>query len=205
MRGPLAHNVIVIDDAHKYGHRLVEKASSTILGYGNSLEGAYVKSLVNYVSIGKHQRDVWYLKPRSFLLIDSVEGAGQGGNHTYRLLFHIEPSKEVLHQGSAFVVKSSKRTDVWMIICPLKQRTRNTGVIKGQTEPYVQGWTCFDGMTLDAAPVIYFDAAGKTAQFITLFFFGAGDIPSEVHLKKKIEQHMTEMARFQTSFTAPAN
>lgn len=205
MRGLRAHNVVVIDDAHKYSHRLVDKGRSTIVDYADSLEGAYVKSVMDYVSIGKHQRDVWYLKPGTFLLIDSVEGARKGDNHRYRLLFHIEPSKVVLRKTSGFIVKSTRRNDVWMMIYPIGEGKKYNGVIKGQTAPYVQGWTSFDGMTLTAAPVIYFDASGKAAQFVTLVFFGTGDIPSEVHLKERIDQQMSDMARFQTSFTAAAN
>ena len=176
MRSALAHNIVLFGDGLAQGRPdVLDRVQSGIDACGTTGEEAYVRASCHYPKIGRHQREIFFLDRSSVLIRDTVEGLAPE-TQSYQLLFHLEPSKLVAFDGEACVVDSSSRKDVQLTIVPHSFPSFETRVIRGQTDPVIQGFTGFDAATLTPAPVLALCTRGRSFVFETaLFFRNPGD------------------------------
>jgi hypothetical protein len=176
----------------RLGLELLEKADGRIEAWKAIPQGAFLKANVTYDGLGSHTREVFYLKPRCFLINDYAY-CGEGALPTnYRLLFHIDPSKKVTRTGESYLIQSSRGT-AWMALIPVIEGYES-GIIKGQKSPRVQGWVSYDGSHLEEAPVVFFEAnGGSSARFSTLIYLGEGETPDQEASSKKLKETLQKL------------
>ena len=185
MRGLLAHNLVVIDGAWEEGLKLFDDVESCIERSARLADGAYVKATCRYGGYGVHVREIAYVHPDVVAIRDRAiaDTRLRLFSHRFRLLFHVEPSKRVTNDGSSYVIESTRDAERWLAVVSCEPGGLSHGVVKGQMQPFVQGWVSTDGLQAVPAPVIRYDKRGKEASFETLLFFGEGPVPSSRALR----------------------
>lgn len=110
--------------------------------------------------------------------------AATGRTHSYRQLWHLDPSMKVLRQKRGVAVaqpKNGMNARLWMIPVDLdgdRIRTSSTSVIEGRTSPR-QGWISERLLDRQEAPVVQMSSKGKAAEMLTVM------VPSSKQAKVK--------------------
>ncbi len=102
-------------------------ASKYTLGYGRD-ENVPVE----------HHRDVVFLKPRLWLVVDRLK-ANDEKCHTYESLFHLNADAAVADAETGVVVTSNP-TGANVALVPIELGDWHLDIVTGQEEPTVQGW-----------------------------------------------------------------
>ncbi len=102
-------------------------AASYTLGYGRD-ENVPVE----------HHRDVLFIKPRLWLVIDRLHPKDER-SHTYESLFHLN-ADEAEADPETGVVVTSNSTGANVALLPIDMGDWQIDIVKGQEEPTVQGW-----------------------------------------------------------------
>jgi hypothetical protein len=85
-----------------------------------------------------HRRSVLFIKPRLWLVIDRLHPEDEAV-HEYRSLFHLNAADASVDQSSGTVV-STDPAGPNVALIPVCHDGWQVEIIKGQTEPVVQGW-----------------------------------------------------------------
>lgn len=98
-----------------------------------------------------HYRAVLFLKPECWLVWDLFTPTDDG-DHRYDTVFHLNNQDATLDEESLAVVGADPDL-ANLAIVPLRREGLAVDVIKGQTEPEVQGWVANSTRDEDVAPV----------------------------------------------------
>ena len=108
--------------------------------------------------------------PEGFLAVIDVVVSEK--YHEYIQWFHLAPELNLVKNKSKGFVVMDEEGNFHSSIHPINND--NIGeveaqVMKGQTSPYLQGWTCKDGKQLVPNHALGFKKTGKNAYFVTFF------------------------------------
>ncbi len=84
-----------------------------------------------------HTRQVLFVKPDYWIVVDAMQ-PGDDGEHTYEALFHLD-AEEAAVDAATQAVTVEHEGGAFRII-PFGPQAAEVEIIKGQTEPVVQGW-----------------------------------------------------------------
>jgi len=101
-----------------------------------------------------HRRHVVFIKPEYWVIADEILGEG---THEWEALFHLAPNLEVGLDRS-LVASTQEATGANLVIAPSPMRGLQGRIIKGQEEPFVQGWYVPGPDTRVPAPVVSYRA-----------------------------------------------
>ena len=102
-----------------------------------------------------HTRRVLFIKPDWWLICDTVE-PDDNEEHLYESTFHLDADDASVDPDTLAV--STRRSGAQLIVIPLRQAGLAARIVKGQTEPVLQGWLPRQhGRTgADPRPCIYY-------------------------------------------------
>lgn len=180
-RGTRAHNTIVVDEQDQSAlmdvRRVHRPANATLLEWVSTAEFDFVDGKHDgYERLSEpvtHRRQIFFLKPFYWIVIDWLTGAG---NHTFDLLFHLTPDATVQLNPRTKMLTSIHADGSALDIVPLDASALNAQIITGQVEP-IQGWVSPNAGIKCPAPVLrYRRQTNAPAVFCTgLFPRRAGD------------------------------
>ena len=86
----------------------------------------------------EHHRDVLFIKPRLWLVVDRLHAKDEN-SHTYESLFHLN-ADEAQGDSETGAVVTSNPTGANVALLPIAMDDWQLDIVKGQEEPTVQGW-----------------------------------------------------------------
>jgi hypothetical protein len=87
-----------------------------------------------------HTRRILFVKPSYFVVIDTIAPpAGDTGAHSYDSIFHLD-AEEAAIDSATCAVKTGDPKRASLAILPLNTDGLSVRIVKGQTEPTMQGW-----------------------------------------------------------------
>jgi hypothetical protein len=187
LRGASAHNIVLFDGGESQRSReSLDRAIAGITRCDRRDEGVYVVASCHYKGIGRHRREILFFDRSRFFIRDTVDVPGSESEHDYEMLIQLAPDKRVSWLDSAYLVSSSTRGDVQLVIAPRRPEPFELATFEGQTSPTIRGWASLDGETLESAPVVSLRARGRCCVFETLICYrrvqeaGATELSDEV-------------------------
>lgn len=155
-----AHNVVMVDgmEQHRRGKRetYVTKEPLSNRWISNEIfdfaEGRYDEGFgsANDKTV-THYRAVLFLKPECWLVWDLFTPTDEG-EHRYDSVFHLN-NKEASLDEQSLTVSGADAEQANLAIVPLRREGLQVQIIKGQTEPEVQGWVANSTRDEDVSPV----------------------------------------------------
>ncbi len=177
-RGTSAHNTVVVDGRDQSildglrrvyrpaRARLVDWASCEAFDVAAGMHLGYLR-LKGSIT---HRREIFFRKPRYWLVVDRLEGKG---SHVFDLLFHLHPgvTPKALLDG-AFECRGENGQG--LTILPLDGRALTPVVIQGldaDASGGPQGWVAFESGVREPAPVVRYRREGRApVVFATVLF-----------------------------------
>jgi len=179
-RGTSAHNTVVVDGMDQSildglrrvyrpaAARLVDWASMESFDVAAGAHAGYER-LKEPVS---HHREIFFRKPRYWLVVDRLEGRG---SHTFELLFHLPPGAQVDLDGGGkgFVMRAAGGCG--LAVLPVLTEGLEANRMEGAGDPGggipPQGWVAYESGIRECAPVIrHVRAQEAPAYFATVLF-----------------------------------
>ena len=164
LTGRRAHNVVLINNSDVSQSKAVIPSTLTEGSGGNKI--AHCTS--EYVTQDgvSCQRSIVYIKPSRIIITDHLTSP----NNTpidCRQIFHIDRQKDIETTSSGFVVRS-QHTDNTLLF---RGDGAETWRVRGQEEPWLQGWASYTHGTVDPIEVIGFEKRGVEVEFVTVLEF----------------------------------
>ncbi|MCC6191316.1 MAG: alginate lyase family protein [Anaerolineales bacterium] len=184
-RGTAAHNTVLVDGQDQsilLGTRWVYRPAQVAVHQWLAtplfdLVDASHSGYERLVPPVRHRRQVLFVKPDYWIVIDILEGAGE---HIYELLFHawpglpvtVCPGDGVAHLGAP------EGPRLWLL--PVAEGPVAADVVYGETNP-IQGWAApYSGEKLPAPVVRYRHTGPAPVQFCTVLFPSPAGRPAGV-------------------------
>jgi hypothetical protein len=105
----------------------------------------------------KHRRQIFFVKPEYWIMIDVLTGSGE---HVYDSYYHLMPKVETDLNKETGCFRCSAQNETYLDIVPLNGRDLQVDIISGQTNP-LQGWVSFYSGEKHQAPVLRYRKKGK--------------------------------------------
>ena len=164
-RSTRAHNTVMVDEQDQsvlVGTRLVYHPARVTLHQWLTnehidLADASHDGYARLAARVTHRRQVLFVKPDYWVVIDQLEGAGE---HTIDLLFHFTPGQtvQVAADGRALAGAAGGPS---LSLVPVSSATLKPEVITGATDP-IQGWAAPYSGEKQPAPVLRYRYQGRT-------------------------------------------
>ena len=178
-RGTSAHSTVVVDGRDQSIldglRRVYRPARARLLDWASC--GAFDVAAgmhLGYLRLKgpiTHRREIFFRKPRYWLVVDRLEGRGQ---HVFDLLFHLHPSvtPNAINGSAAF--ECCGESGEGLAILPLDDRALTHEVIRGvdaDAPGGPQGWVAFESGAREPASVLRYRSEKRApAVFGTLLF-----------------------------------
>jgi hypothetical protein len=115
----------------------------------------------------KHTRRMAFIKPDYYVILDTL-APEDTASHTYASLFHIDDTEATVDETSLAVeTHTADKANVALI--PARQDGLNVAVVKGQTEPTMQGWSSNGGWRPIPTAVYTWQAKGVSHQAMVVY------------------------------------
>jgi uncharacterized heparinase superfamily protein len=172
-RGSRAHNTVVVDDQDQSllldTRRVYRPAQATLRQWFSHDQFDFVDgSHSGYRRLPQpvqHRRQILFVKPDYWLVVDLLTGPGQ---HCFDLYFHLMPNTQPQLDPQSLALRSDGPEQAGLIIAPLANPSWQAELIRGATEP-IQGWVSFFSGEKEAAPTLRYRQTGPTPrQFCTV-------------------------------------
>ncbi len=179
--GSAAHNVMLIDGkrqnkGEEESRFPVNSKTWQISPTQDYAGGSVSQGFENTEGQAVHKRTVFYMKNRCWLVADRME---TDRPRQIQALWHFHPDCTVEKQGKT--VASTDKGKGNLRIVPLSDFLWETDVIKGQTEPEIQGWHSEDYNLREPAPTAVFSAhIQKSVSFAWILMPAKGQVP-QIH------------------------
>lgn len=174
-RSSRAHNTVVVDDQDQSilvdTWRVERPAEPTLHRWFSSDQFDFIDASHNgYERLAKpvtHRRQIFFVKPDYWIVIDSLAGQGQ---HCFDLYFHLMPGLGVQLEPESRVVRVGNASQPGLTIVPLVTANLQADIITGATDP-IQGWVSFFSGQKQPSPTLrYRQVTTAPAQFCTLLY-----------------------------------
>lgn len=146
--------------------------------YGSELEGYGPEPRW----IATHQRSILYVKEgvgQDFWLIADTFIPQDAAAHTYETLFHVDaPSVQV--DDATLAVRTIHGAGANLGIFPISPTAApSVNVVKGQEEPFVQGWVSTGDLQMRAIPTVSYTVKGEGVQHLLYVMYPVpnGQVP----------------------------
>lgn len=170
-RGSRAHNVIVVDEEDQSilldSRRVYRAAKATLHQWLSNDSFDFVDgSHDGYTRLPEpiiHRRQVFFVKPEYWVVIDLLTGQGR---HCFDLYFHLMPNVETHLEPTSGLLRTSNG----LAIVSLTAEDLQAELFTGVTAP-IQGWVSFfSGERLPAPTLRYRREATAPVQFCTVLY-----------------------------------
>ncbi len=174
-RGTRAHNTVVVDDQDQsvlMDIRGVHRpARATLHQWITNDQFDFVDGSQNgYQRLSEpitHRRQVFFVKPEYWVIIDLLLGRGK---HCFDLYFHLLPGIEPQLNAESGAVITENGKQPGLAIVPLTASDLQAEIITGATNP-IQGWVSFySGKKQPASTVRYRQVATAPLQICTVLY-----------------------------------
>jgi hypothetical protein len=174
-RGTRAHNTVVVDEQDQsilLGTRGVYRparasvqgwVSNACFDFVDASHDGYRRLALPVV----HRRQVVFVKPAYWIVLDSLTGVG---GHTFDLYFHFMPDQAVSLAEETGIAQVRHVAGAMLSVVPVSGIPTSAQLISGSTDP-IQGWVSFSSGQKQPAPVLRYRHTGKVpVLFATLLY-----------------------------------
>ena len=197
-RSSYSHNVILIDGhGQKAGPLVAEVPLMENRDYLDTdqyfyAHGVFMDGFEDVEGLVKHRRSLFYLKNRYWLVLDHIE---TNRPHTIDVLWHFAPDCQVMLDGQDALTTNPDQGN--LRLTPLGEPNWQTELIKGRTQPTIQGWYSKDyGQKVPNATVQYSKVTDQSTVFAWLLVADQGAV-RKVDVKMSVQRHVVS---FDTEF-----
>jgi hypothetical protein len=176
-----AHNCILIDN--------IDYSVDSKCYYDSALKKHYKEDDIFIVKTSLQRKDFEVLhdrlilyKPKEFLVvIDKMKSAIE---RTYNQIWHFHQDLEISKENNLFKTEINKNNT--MSIVPMIYKSGrfiindNTKLIKGQTEPYMQGWRSLKYREMIPNYALENEINAKDCLLVTKFLFNDNDVSMDI-------------------------
>ena len=172
-RGSRAHNTVVVDDQNQsilLDTRRVYCPAQCVLyqwissDFFDFVDGSH-NGYERFSEPITHRRQVLFVKPEYWVVIDLLQGRGK---HCFDLYFHLMPGVDTHLDLQSKSLRAGNGTEPGLIIAPLATSGLQADIISGDTSP-IQGWVSFFSGEKRPAPTLrYRQEAVAPVQFCTV-------------------------------------
>lgn len=192
-----AHNAVEIDglntsrfkcDTYGSGLDIAESAGRLAVLSGKVHHLALNNSEIPYNSYTStdrkkvnitHRRILVHDPGRFIVVVDLLDSKNQ---HQYVQWFHLHPKFSMISDGDGcftVVCDDDKKSAQIQLLSDVDE----TLIIKGQEEPYLQGWTCLNGTQLEPSTAIGFKHKSESTSIASVIHLGDSDIKIKRFIK----------------------
>jgi hypothetical protein len=115
----------------------------------------------------KHTRRMVFAKPDYYVILDTLEPEDDA-SHTYTSLFHIDDT-EATADETTLAVQTHTPDKANVALIPARQDGLSVAVVKGQTEPTMQGWSSNGGWRPVPTAVYTWQGTGTSRQAVVVY------------------------------------
>ncbi|MCB9258328.1 MAG: alginate lyase family protein [Ignavibacteriales bacterium] len=179
-RSSFSHNLILVDgngqnaSSEKVTKQLeegIDYLSNSVYDYAF---GIFKDGYENVEGKAEHSRSVLYLHHKYWLVLDNFE---TDRPRNLEVLWHYEPNCEIKISDNKVVPANNNGAN--LLIIPMGNIEWEAKIVKGQTEPYFQGWFSERYGTKEPNPtVIYSASISKSSTFAWLLIPIKNNIPN---------------------------
>ncbi|MCC6454711.1 MAG: alginate lyase family protein [Caldilineaceae bacterium] len=174
-RGTRGHNTVVVDGQDQSRlldwRRVYRPAKTSLQAWiSNPTFDFVAASHDGYERLAApitHQRQIFFVKPHYWIVIDQLSGAGE---HAFDLYFHLMPGLVVHHDPASGAAHVENEQGARLQVLPVDDTLSSLELITGATEP-VQGWVSRYSGEKSPAPVLrYHRQTAAPTCFCTLLY-----------------------------------
>lgn len=170
-----AHNAVDID-GESYQRRGVKPYGSAIRRTGEQQGVFFAEAHAEHLTLDRSSRiqhtRLLLLRPREWLIVYDRLWDPRNLPHDFRQWFQFAPHLNVETDDLGWTVTGQDGWRLWGL--PLLGGVRSD-VMRGETEPELQGWISYKDNELESTPSVCVSHTGVSATFATLFCFS--DVP----------------------------
>ena len=178
-RSSYSHNLVLVDGKgqNKYTES-TEKPLQEGIDFINSPDfdfaiGTFKDGYNGVDGVAEHTRSTMYLKEKYWVVVDQVRTDRPRNIQT---LWHFSPSSEIV-QTNGNQVLTVNPNEPNLRIVPVSKNDWGINIIKGQTEPFIQGWySPVYGEKQPNSTVVYNSETSESIAFVWLLIPGHGDV-----------------------------
>src|SRR5579859_941684 len=170
-RGTTAHNTVVVDSADQSelvdDWHVLRPAQASLLAWVTTPQFDLVEGVHNgYRRLREpvtHRRQIFFVKPDYWVVMDWLEGAG---SHTFDLYFHLAPEAQAAIDADT--VRADYAGRAGLLLCPVP--ADQAQIVAGSLHP-IQGWVSrYSGEKLPAPTVRYSRSIAAPTRFCTVLY-----------------------------------
>lgn len=174
-RGTRAHNTIVVDNQDQSilldTRRVYKPAQTTVHQWLTHEHFDFVDASHNgYQRLTEpitHRRQICFIKPEYWIIVDTLEGTGE---HEFDLYYHLMPNSKPHLNVDTHTLQVKNGPQTGLVIAPLQMSGLQSDIITGTTAP-IQGWASFFSGKKQAAPTLrYHQKTVAPTQFCTILY-----------------------------------
>jgi hypothetical protein len=154
-----SHNIVTVD-SQDYGDgdtRLIRNQDTKVYAFIEAENSKYRN--VTY------KRAIMFLKPDLVIVIDYLT-SNDRTEHQYDLFFHFPPNSQIDLNGDNLNMSTENGSGLRMRVKSM--HTISSSIIKGQVEPYFQGWATTAHSKKIPAPALQIRQEGEHCWYVTL-------------------------------------
>lgn len=195
-RSSFSHNLVLVDGKgqNKYTES-TEKPLQEGIDFINSSNfdfaiGTFKDGYNGVEGVAEHTRSILYVKEKYWIIVDHVRTDRPRNIQT---LWHFSPSSEVVKTNGSQIVTVNPNEPNLRII-PVSENDWNIDFIKGQTEPFKQGWySPVYGEIQHNLTAIYDLEINESVTFAWILVPGYGDVNEVQVSMRKINDEIIEI------------
>jgi hypothetical protein len=192
-RGSRAHNTVVVDNQDQSllldSRRVYRQARTTLHQWISNDQFDFVDgSHDGYERLVKpvtHRRQIFFVKPDYWIVIDCLTGQG---SHRFDSYFHLMPGLDAQLDSSSGALWAQDGAKSGLAIIPLMTGNLQADLIAGATNP-IQGWvSLFSGEKVPASALRYRREGPAPVQFCSVLYpCPSGDVPAITNLGPNVK------------------
>jgi hypothetical protein len=166
-----SHNIVIVDgqDYHEGDTRLTR--------YQDTQAYSFIEAENSKYPHVTYKRAILLLKPNLVIVIDHLI-SNDRKPHQYDLLFHFPPNRQLDLNGNHLNMATENGSGLQMRIKSM--HSISSSIIKGQMEPYFQGWATIAHSRKIPAPALQIRQQGEHCWYVTLIKPFQGKASSEM-------------------------
>jgi hypothetical protein len=154
-----SHNIVTVDsqDYHPGNTKLIRYQDTQVYSFIEAENSKYPNVI--------YKRAILLLKPDLVIIIDHLT-SNDRTEHQYDLLFHFPPNSQIDLNSDRLNMSTENGSGLNMRI--MSMHTISSFIIKGQVEPYFQGWATIAHSKKVPAPALQIHQEGEHCWYVTL-------------------------------------
>ena len=154
-----SHNLVIVDSQD------YQDGDTRLIRYQDTKAYSFIEAENSKYLHVTYKRAILLLKPDLVIVIDNLTSSDRR-EHQYDLLFHFPPNSQIDLNGDRLNMSTENGSGLHMRV--KSSQAISSSIIKGQMEPYFQGWATIAHSKKIPAPALQIRQEGVHCWYVTL-------------------------------------